>query len=319
MQYPIAFTTAQVNPLRKGCQIKNGTFRSGFTCIQKMALELVSLITISLIWVSCSNRTASSDRLIAQVYDKKLYAAEVQSLIPEQSTAEDSILMGNAYIDRWTRESVMMHEAEKNIPADLEIDQLVQDYAASLVMHQYEKTVVESLLDTLIDEKELQAYYEENKSQYVLESTIVRCHFIKVPATSPEKAIKRIEKLWRQNRKSRDFSNLVELCNVYASTFYLSDSIWYKLDLISQEMPAGALNESVIRSNEVFQLENDDYYYFLKVLEIKDRKEIAPLTYIQEQASKVILHRRKIELLAKLNEDLYQRAAAQDQIKIFAE
>ena len=83
-------------------------------------------------------------------------------------------------------------------------------------------------------------------------------------------------------------------------------------------MPIGALNEHVIRSNDVFQLENDDYYYFLKVLEIKDRKEIAPLPYIREQAAKVILHKRKIDLLAKLNEDLYQRASARNDIKIFA-
>ncbi|NND06897.1 MAG: hypothetical protein HKN87_11000 [Saprospiraceae bacterium] len=274
---------------------------------------------IALLLASCYDRTGRSDKLVAQVFDKKLYESEVLSIIPTDSKPEDSILIRNAYIDRWARESVMMHEAEKNIPPDLAIDRLVQDYAASLVMHQYEKTVVESLLDTLIDNQELEAYYEENKSQYLLESTIVRCHFIKVPRVVPKRAIEKIENLWRSNqRKEKDFAALVELCNLYATTFYLSDSIWYKLDLISGEMPKGAVNESVIRSNDVFQLENNDYYYFLKVLEIKDRKEIAPLTYIREQAAKVILHKRKIDLLAKLNEDLYQRASARNDIKIFA-
>ena len=206
--------------------------------------------------------------------------------------------MYNAYIDRWIKESVMMHEAEKNIPTDLQISKLVEDYRSSLVMHQYEKTVVESLLDTAVVEEELLRYYEANKSQYVLESTIVRCHFIKVPTTAPEKAVQKMEKIWRErDRSDKEFNQLLDLCNQHAATFYLSDSIWYKLDLISQAMPSGAVNENVIRSNEVFQLENEDYYYFLKILDIRDKKEIAPLPYIREQAKRVILHQRKLALL----------------------
>jgi hypothetical protein len=84
-------------------------------------------------------------------------------------------------------------------------------------------------------------------------------------------------------------------------------------------MPIGSININAIRNNRVFQLTNDDYYYFLKILEIKDKKEIAPLAFIQEQASKVILHKRKIALLEKLKEDLYQRASSRDNIKLFTQ
>ncbi len=265
---------------------------------------------------SCQ-RTEVEDQLVAEVFDKRLYASELRAMIPPESTADDSLLLWNAYVDRWIRESIMMHEAESNAPEDLEIDKLVQDYRASLLRHQYEKNVVETLLDTLINDAELQEYYQDNKSQYLLESTIVRCHFMKVPSNVSGDVVRKFDELWRKDRSDDEFTQLVDLCNRYATTFYLSDSIWYKLDLISQEMPEGAVNESVIRSNEVFQLENNDYYCFLKILEIKDRKEIAPLTYIQEQASKVILHKRKIALLEKWKEDLYERAYAQDNIKIY--
>lgn len=265
---------------------------------------------------ACQFSLVAEDPLVAQVFDKKLHRSEVDALIPESATQEDSVLIRNAYIERWIKKMVMMHEAEMNIPADLEIDRLVDDYKSSLIMHQYEKSIVETLLDTVIDDIELEAYYEENKSQYLLESVIIRCHMIKLPQEVDEKVVKECEKLWKGD-KEKDFEKLVNLCNQYASTYFLSDSIWYKLDLISQEMPAGAINENAIRNNEVFQLTNDDYYYFLKILDIRDKKEIAPLTFIREQASKVILHKRKIALLDELQEDLYDRASSRDNIKLY--
>lgn len=277
--------------------------------------RLITIWTL-LVLAACQFSLVAEDPLVAQVFDKKLHRSEVDALIPESATPEDSVLIRNAYIERWIKKMVMMHEAEKNIPADLEIDRLVDDYKSSLIMHQYEKSIVETLLDTVIDDVELEAYYEENKSQYLLESVIIRCHMIKLPQEVDEKVVKECEKLWKGD-KEKDFEKLVNLCNQYASTYFLSDSIWYKLDLISQEMPAGAINENAIRNNEVFQLTNDDYYYFLKILDIRDKKEIAPLTFIREQAAKVILHKRKIALLDELQEDLYDRASSRDNIKLY--
>jgi hypothetical protein len=256
--------------------------------------------------------------LLARVYDKKLYAAEVDKIIPENSSAEDSILMANAYIERWIKESLIMHEAEINIPSDLEIDKLVDDYRASLILNQFEKSLVDHLLDTIIDEGELVAYYDENKASYLLESIIVRCRFIQVPKSIDKKIHKQIQENWKRE-DPEELVKLENICQKQAVSYLLNDSAWYKLDIIQSEMPRGSINEAVIRHNKEFQLTNDDYYYFLKILEIKDEKEIAPLNYIESQASKVILHKRKIELLAKLRDDLYERAAARNQIKLFTE
>ncbi|MCB0684997.1 MAG: peptidyl-prolyl cis-trans isomerase [Saprospiraceae bacterium] len=276
------------------------------------------LLFIGVTILSCDPRSSAQDVQLAQVFDKKLFVSEVQAVIPEALDSTERILAENAYVDRWIKENVMLHEAEKNIPADLEIDRLVQNYKASLIMLQYEKSVVESLLDTVISDQELETYYEENKSQYQLESTIVRCHLVKLPGDLDGDVIKKIESSWKGNSED-DFRELVSLSNTFATTYYLNDSIWYRLDVISQEMPEGSVNLNAIRNNKVFQLTNDQNYYFLKILEIKDKKEIAPLAFIQEQASRVILHKRKIALLEKLKEDLYDRAVSRNNIKIFAQ
>ena len=261
---------------------------------------------------------SESGPLLARVYDKNLYASEVEKIIPENSTPEDSILLQNAYIERWIKESLIMHEAERNIPVDLEIDRLVADYRSSLILNQYEKSLVDNFLDTIIYEGELVAYYDENKASYLLESVIVRCRFIQLSKSIDQKVSNFIQENWK-SEKAGELRRLENICQKNAVSFLLNDSAWYKLDIIQKEMPEGTVNEAVIRNNREFQLTSDDYYYFLKILEIKDEKEIAPLNYIQSQASKVILHKRKIELLAKVREDLYERAASRNQIKLFTE
>ena len=62
-------------------------------------------------------------------------------------------------------------------------------------------------------------------------------------------------------------------------------------------------------------IQDNDFLYFFRLLELVNRKEIAPLSYIENQASKVILHRRKIKLLEEKKEELYEQKT--NQIKVF--
>lgn len=277
----------------------------------------IGCLYVILLMSSCQIQTIEGDQVLAEVVDKKLYLSEVEPMIPENSTAEDSILFQNAYIERWIRESLLMREAEKNLPPDLELEKLVSNYRSSLVLHQYEKSLVENLLDTVIGDEELMRYYEANKNQYLLETVIVRCMLVKLPKAVGEEIYNQFRAYWRKPNEDRE--QMIQYSNEYAEVFYLNDSIWHPLSTVQMEMPNGAVNERVIRSNRDFQLTNDDYYYFLKILEIKDEKEIAPLTYIEEQATQVILHQRKIALLEKIREDLYDRAVSRNLIKIFVE
>jgi hypothetical protein len=52
---------------------------------------------------------------------------------------------------------------------------------------------------------------------------------------------------------------------------------------------------------------------------VKNRKEIAPLAFIEEQARKVILHSRKIKLLQEKKDELYQLELRRKNIEIFEE
>ena len=134
-------------------------------------------------WTACSPASREkdpNDRLLAKVHNKSLYLSDMEGMIPEGLSSEDSSLIINAFVERWARDAVMMYQAERNVPKDLNIDKLVRDYRASLLTNNYEKILVEQLLDSLVTQQELADFYELNKSQYQLEFDIVRGHFVKV-------------------------------------------------------------------------------------------------------------------------------------------
>ena len=253
-----------------------------------------------------------TDILLANVQNKSLYLTELDGMFPESATPEDSTKIISAYVERWIRKSLLMQEAERNIPKDLNIDELVRDYRASLVQYTYEQTLVEQDLDSLITKRELNDFYEKNKEQYQLDAPIVRCYFIKVPQDA--ESLAEIRTIWQANNAA-DKQKLLDLCNKNATEYLLTDSIWYKVDIIAKEMPKGTISSNNIGGRKAFTIQDNDFIYFFRLLELVNRKEIAPLSYIEDQAAKVILHRRKIKLLEEKKEELYEQKT--NQIEVF--
>jgi len=252
--------------------------------------------------------------LLAEAYNQRLYLSELDGMIPDGMESSDSSTIINAYVERWLRKSLLMHEAEKNIPKDLNIDELVRDYRSSLIRYAYEQQLVEQEMDSLISKRELNEFYEKNQDQYQLETPIVRCNFIKVPQTAPQ--LKKLRTLW-QSDSIPDRDTLLAYCNSHAEEFLLSDSIWYKVEDIATRLPKGAITIDNINTRKEIALSESDYLYLFRVFEIINRKEIAPLAYIEDQASKVILHRRKIKLLEEHREELYDMEIQKSSVKVY--
>ena len=283
-----------------------------------MSLGNISIFFVAVIFIiACNNASSESeenDRLLATAYNKSLYLSELDGMLPENISLEDSVKIINAYVERWIRKSLLMQEAEKNIPKDLNIDKLVRDYRASLVQYTYEQNLVEQELDSFITKRELNDFYEKNKDQYQLDAPIIRCNFIKVSQDAPE--LKKLQSLW-QSDNPEDAKLLLEYCNKHAEAFLLEDSIWYKVSLIEEELPKGTLTSTNVGSRKEISIRDSDYLYLFRVLELVNRKEIAPFSYIEGQASKVILHRRKIKLLETKKEELYEEETKKDNVKVF--
>lgn len=265
---------------------------------------LAFLTALLLVACGADQGNGVEDVLLAKVFNKPLYSSELEGMVPEGSQPEDSMQIVNAYVERWIRESLLMHEAEKNIPKDLNIDELVRDYRASLIRHHYEKLIVEVEMDSTISAQELQQYYEENKSQHVLKQAIVRCFFIKVPEEREE--AQTMEALWKGNQQE-NFTELLDYCTRFASVYMLDDSTWYRAPDVLEQWPKGKLKENDLRVGKEWTTSQDGYRYLLRIHEVAPKNQTAPLSYVANQANKVILHKRKLQLLKEKKAEIYER------------
>ena len=271
-------------------------------------------IYIGLLACNPKKPTDANNPLLASVFSQNLYYADIQDLLPS-SSPDDSLVAINNMVNRWIKNTLLMREAEKNIPPDLNIEQLVNDYRESLILHNYEQMLVEKNLDTLISDSELQQYYNATKSQYILEYTIVQCVYLKLPKNYEQS--QKIKNLLRGN--TPNIGELAALINQDDIEKRITSGVWYRALDILDLMPDNAARIRDLSKNKLFDIKDGDYQYLLKIIAKVPASREAPLSYIKDQIIRIILHERKINLLQNINDRLYERELQNNNIKIYSE
>lgn len=272
------------------------------------------MATAILLLTSCGPATTESsedDPVLAKVHQRELRLSEMEGMFPEGATAADSHLIIEAYANRWVKDAVLLWESERNAPGDMNLDRLVRDYRASLVRSSYERQLVSERLDSAIAQEELEAFYEANKMQYQLEKPIVRCYFIRLPYPTPEE--RTMAQLWN-NGKVKDTAALRSYTEEHADVTLLQDSVWYSLEDIAAQLPDGTLTADNLPSKREFSQQDGANRYYFRLLELKARQEIAPFSYVAEQARRSILQARKRQVLEEAREEIFERESRRGNI-----
>jgi len=256
----------------------------------------------------------ANDVLLATVHGKPLYLSEVKAMIPGEANTEDSTMIASAFMEKWIRETLLMEEAERNLPKDLKIDDLVRDYRSSLIRHNYEKILVELQLDSTITSQELMDYYETNKEQFHLESPIVQCLFMEIPKNIANR--KEADKLWKDYEKNGS-DDLKRFAAANSTQFIMSDSTWYRPDYLMTLVPKKYRKSKNFSNGTELTFTDDQFKYYLSILSRIPKGEVAPIEYVIEQMSSVILHQRKIALLDEKREEIYEREINRNTIKVY--
>ncbi len=249
------------------------------------------------------------DKLLAEVYNKPLYLSELDGMIPRSATPNDSSLIVNSYVERWVRENLMLYEAERNVPKDMNIDKLVRDYRASLILHNYEKQITEAFLDSMITDEEIIAFSNEYKSHFELETSIMRCKFMKLSKDAEN--LDKAEKMWAD----QDLKKLSKYCDDHAIVYQLEDSIWITKEEIKDEFPKDVL--SSMKEGKEFKQTKDGFNYYVRVMEVQSKNSDPPISYLRNHAVKFIIHNRKLELVEKKREELYKTADQKGHVKYY--
>lgn len=265
--------------------------------------------------IGCNSKLPvdENDTLIAKYNNEELYLSNLEGFFPEESTHSDSSNILNTFIDNWVREKILLAEAEKFIADDIDIDQLVQDYKESLLIHNYESQLVEERLDTLISEEEKISFYDINRGNFLLSEKILDVMYAIIPADNPE--ISAFKKNWI--KKERDSAR--QYCEKYGLVNAFYEPNWITFANFEKILPDGLFSDSQLKSGKSMDKVKDGNQYFVKVNDIKDKNDEAPLAYIEDKIEKVLLYNRKVGLLSEIKEKLYERELEFKRIKIYTD
>jgi hypothetical protein len=281
--------------------------------MRKLGVFLVSLLLLA----GCGKLFRQSERIIvAECYDKKLYADELGGLVPSSAGKLDSLTQVNAFIDSWVRRQLLVHQAEMNLPpSELDFTKQLEDYRTSLVIYAYETQLIEQYLDTVVSQEEISTYYEEHKENFQLRSTMVRVAYVILDADcKQEKDFKKL----LSDRDTLDVARLDDLASQHAKFASLDVDTWMRLDDFLTIVPIEIFNhESFLRKNRFVSFEKDGFIYMVRFEDYLLEQSVSPLELEEARIKNIILLKRQKELLERMHSELYEQAKNEKVFEIY--
>ncbi|MFH1319722.1 MAG: hypothetical protein ABII90_03600 [Bacteroidota bacterium] len=285
----------------------------------KLETYILAFLTLS---SACSlfNDQVSENEPVARVYNTYLYKPDIINLIPHETSAKDSISFLKTYIDNWIRQQLILHQAkinldDKSLYADIE--KQLQDYHSSLIIYTYKKELVGQKLDTVVKPNEIEDYYNNNLKNFELKNNIIKAIYIKL--SKPDYRLENIIRRLYRSEKEEDFIKLEELCLQFAQSFFLDDESWILFDDLLKEVPIKIdQQEQFLKYNSFIEMKDTiNNIYFVNIKDYRIKASTPPLSFEKENIRNIILNQRKLKLIIKMEQSIYQDALTNNDFEIY--
>src|SRR5690554_6004859 len=119
---------------------------------------------------------------VARAGNSYLYKSDIDALVSEHLSKEDSTLLVNNFIDRWATRQLLMEKAKINLSEEKQkaYEELIENYRLELYTKGYKDIIATRELDSVISENQLKRFYEENKNSFLLNEELVQLRYIHV-------------------------------------------------------------------------------------------------------------------------------------------
>jgi hypothetical protein len=276
--------------------------------------ERASIIILLFGLSSCQFFQKDNNELLVSVHDKELYFADVSGLIPEDISEEDSASFVQSWVDSWVKEQLLVHQAELNLTTEQQnIEQQLNSYRNSLLIYAYQQALVGQKMDTTVYDYEIKEYYEKHKQNFELKDHILQMLYVKVQVEAPQ--LKQLKK-WYISDTENDRLLLEEYCYQFAEEFSLEDTTWVYLDELMNKVPIETNNpEQYLQTHKKIELSDSTGIYLVRIKKYKIKDSVSPLELEKKRIKNIILNKRKLAFLNKMESDLFQSALAKGKVK----
>lgn len=271
------------------------------------------------LFFGCSNQGLNNNEtVLARVYDLYLYDSDIEGIVPPNSSANDSLVIVKNFINNWIRQQLLIKQAETNlIGEEKDFKEQLETYRNSLIIFKYESLLIKQNLDTIVSNEEIENYYSKNKENFQLKSNIVKVNYVKLDKNNLyNKNIKELIKIRDTSQILLD--SLRYYCEIYAKDFIIASDQWIYFDDLLNLVPLDTYNQEAYLNEHTFVdfVDNQDQYY-INFLDFSIKDEYSPLDFEKENIKKLILNKRKSELIKKMRDDIFFNALNNNDIEIF--
>ncbi|MGY6741859.1 MAG: peptidyl-prolyl cis-trans isomerase [Cecembia sp.] len=264
-----------------------------------------------------STSKEDDDPIVAAVDQQFLRASDLKLVNTGGLSSSDSSNIIERYIQSWIRKQLMIKEASKaKLIDEAEINRKLLDYKYALMVYEFEKDYLEKNLNTQIPEQEIEAYYKLNSENFTLKEIIARVNFLKLERNNPQN--RNLERLLRLAEGEQQEA-IQKIALEQAANYFLEDGIWVKIDDIVINTPLAGNSNMVglLRNNKLISVEDDRYRYYFRILEYKLQDQTPPLEFVRDEITKILLNKRRVQLVEELQKEIYNRALENNAFKIY--
>ena len=284
----------------------------------KRVLHIVAILGIVLpMFTSCKaiSEFFEKGEAVARVGDSKLMMEDLQKVIPNGISEEDSIILARQYINSWALDLVFMDVAESQLSsAELDVSKEVEAYRRALLKYRYEQLYINQRLDTLVSDDQIQEFYERNQDRFILPRPVLKARFMSISSQSP------MLNVIKQKMSSNEISDVMmadSLAYSAAYKFVTWDDAW--IDAITLAREFGVESASVMSSLKKGWIERTDSTGMMSVAYISEMVsagKLAPHEYSIPLIKDMIISARKQVLISTLEQDLLNDARESGKFEI---
>ena len=269
-----------------------------------------------LLFSACNLSTNEESDAVARVGENYLFTSDLQDQIGPQYDG-DSLQIANRLIDDWAEQLLYLKKAEINLSSaeKKQLDELVRTYRNDLYVKTYKDKAIQSQLDSVVDQAEIQDYFEQNKANFRTNKDLLRGRYVRVRNENYN-----LRTIRRSLRRFNDVDKIfLDSIALQFTTYSMNDSIWVQASQFFNRLPS--LSErrykNFLKNNTFFELQDSLEVYLVVVEEVVLRNDLAPLEYVTPTLKQILINKRKLELMREFDREIIEEGLRQNTYEVY--
>lgn len=279
---------------------------------------LPALVTV-LSLISCGDRQDKGPEAgktpIVSIDDNYLYKEDLLPLMPYGLSPEDSAVFTEKFIKSWASDVLLYQNAKHNVADSREIEEQVDNYRRSLILHSYQQKLTDEKLVKTITEEQMRTFYEDNSALFINDDPMIKGLLLVIPVSAPD--IARIRSIYKRT-DDNTFEEIEKYSIRNAERYDSFYDKWTKIQDIQPLLPSsGESLQSMLKNSKCIELKDKDFYYFLNVSEILSKGEVKPFEEVKSEIRGLLLNNNQVQFMQQIKDELYEVAVERDKLQYY--